>query len=954
MNRWYLLFNFFFVGIYMCSAIPAPDDSSFVSFHNLPGYFPLVSHNTAATLIVSANDYKGVQRAVNDLKDDIKRVTDISPMITHKLSGKSKNAIIIGTLGQSEFIQQLINQKIISVEKLKGKWESYAIITLKKPLKGIDHAMVIVGSDKRGTIYGIYNLSANIGVSPWYWWADIPVLPQKEIYVKPLAYYSEEPKVKYRGIFINDEEPALGGWVREKFGGFNHKFYEKVFELILRLRGNYLWPAMWGKAFFVDDTLNGPLADEYGIVIGTSHHEPLLRAHVEWQKFGHGAWNYQTNDSTLRDFWRKSLEQRKNYETILTIGMRGDGDEPMTENANIALLERIVKDQRSIIEQVTKKNPADVPQLWALYKEVQDYYDHGMRVPDDVILLLCDDNWGNIRKLPLPSARKHPGGYGIYYHFDYVGGPRNYKWLNTNQIERTWEQMHMAYEYGVNKLWIVNVGDLKPMEFPIEFFLDLAWNPEKWNADNIDQYTIRWAEHYFGERWAPTIATGIKLYTKYNSRRKPELLSSKTFNLIHYREAERIVKDYEQLYFLEKSVYDSLPQPWKDAFYQLVLHPIEACSNLYKLYFSAAKNEWYYQQQRSTTNRWADSIKYFFMRDQQITEYYNHQLANGKWNHFMDQTHIGYTSWQQPDSNIMPPTYRYIPPKEALPGLWVEGSENFYPKHNVLFAPEVNSLQNSSFALEIFNRGQEPFSFSIRRSDNFVLLSKDSGTIIDEQRIHVWVDWSQVPLGKSTSRIWVEMNHQTVTIEIPLLHMDTLQLSSFKGFVATNGYVAMEAPHYQRAHAGKDLKWKIIDNLGRTHSAMLVKPSVFSFDTITDDTPYLEYRFYSTDTGKVTVETCLSPTLNFNENNGLRYAISIDNEMPQIVNMNQTYTLKQWEKWVADNILKVTTRHHLTQNAEHTLKLWLLDGGIVLQRIVIDLGAQKPSYLGPPESFLKR
>lgn len=954
MNRWYLLLSILFFKTYLCLAIPAPDESSFVSFQKQAEYFTLVAQSKAATLIVSSNDYKGVQRAVNDLQADIARVSSITPSISHNISETSKNIVIIGTLGHSELIDQLVDKKLIAKEHLEGKWESYAIITVKRPLKGVENALIIVGSDKRGTIYGIYSLSAHIGVSPWYWWADIPVETHNEIYVKPTRYYSDGPKVKYRGIFINDEEPALGGWVKEKFGGFNHKFYAKVFELILRLRGNYLWPAMWGKSFFVDDTLNGPLADEYGIVIGTSHHEPLLRAHAEWQKFGRGPWNYQTNDSTLRNFWRKSLEQRKDFEAILTIGMRGDGDEPMTEEANIALLERIVKDQREIIRQVTRKDPSQVPQLWALYKEVQDYYDRGMRVPDDVILLLCDDNWGNIRKLPLPSERKHPGGYGIYYHFDYVGGPRNYKWLNTNQIERTWEQMHMAYEYGVDKLWIVNVGDIKPMEFPIEFFLDLAWNPEKWNADNIGEYTAHWAEHYFGKQWAPAVTAGLKLYTKYNSRRKPELLSAKTYSLIHYREAERVVNEYEKLYNYEKAVYDSLPEAWKDAFYQLVLHPIEACSNLYKLYFAAAKNEWYYHQQRANTNRWADSVKIFFERDRQITDYYNNTLANGKWNHFMDQTHIGYASWQQPDSNIIPQTWSYHPPMEALPGLWVEGSEAYFPLQNKLAAPQINSLQSPACYFEIFNRGKLPFRFSIRKHDHFLSCSADTGTITDEKRIEVRVDWKHVPMGKSTSYLWVDMNGQTVEIAIPIYHVDTMQLQSFKGFIATDEYVAMEVTNYQNAHSTGVLQWKIIDNLGRTHSAMIVKPSVFSFDTITSATPYLEYHFNGPDTGMVAIDACFSPTLNFNENLGLRYAIAIDNERPQIVNINKTFSLKQWEKWVADNQLKVTTQHYIRQPGKHILKFWPLDGGIVLQRIVVDWGGQKPSYLGPPESYLKR
>ncbi|HEX4851279.1 MAG TPA: glycosyl hydrolase 115 family protein, partial [Puia sp.] len=322
---------------------------------------------------------------------------------------------------------------------------------------------------------------------------------------------------------------------------------EKVFELILRLKGNYLWPAMWGNAFYDDDSLNKKTADDFGIVIGTTHHEPLLRAHDEWRRYGKGPWNYDSNENVLKDFWRKGVERALNTETIVSVGMRGDGDKPMTEGTAISLLERIVKDQREIVADVTGKPASETPQLWALYKEVQDYYDKGMRVPDDITLLLCDDNWGNIRKLPKPGDKKREGGYGIYYHFDYVGDPRNYKWLNTNQVERTWEQMHLAYEYGVDRIWIVNVGDIKPMEFPISFFLDYAWNPKKWNEKNLPDYYVQWASRQFGEQHAKEIAYLIARYTLFNSRRKPELLSPETYSLTNYEEADRVVNEYKQL-----------------------------------------------------------------------------------------------------------------------------------------------------------------------------------------------------------------------------------------------------------------------------------------------------------------------------------------------------------------------------------------------------------------------
>jgi len=430
-----------------------------------------------------------------------------------------------------------------------------------------------------------------MGVSPWYWWADVPVQKREQVCVKRGTFTDGEPAVRYRGIFLNDEAPALSGWAHHTFGGFNHLFYEKVFELILRLRGNFLWPAMWGNAFFDDDPENGRLAQEMGIVIGTSHHEPMGRAHDEWRRHGSGPWNYQTNAPVLRDFWKSGMERMEAYETLVTVGMRGDGDEPMSEESNIALLEEIIGDQRGIIAEVTGKEAAETPQVWALYKEVQDYYDKGMRVPDDVTLLLCDDNWGNVRKLPMPDEPQRSGGYGMYYHFDYVGGPRNYKWINVTQVQRLWEQMNLTYSHGVDRIWVVNVGDLKPMEYPISFFLDMAWNPAQFNAANLLKHTERWAVEQFGAPYATEVARLIDTYTKYNRRITPELLNDTTYSLENYGEFERVVRDYRDLLIDAMRLHHQLPAAYKDAFDQLVLFPINACSNLYDMYFAVAKKQ---------------------------------------------------------------------------------------------------------------------------------------------------------------------------------------------------------------------------------------------------------------------------------------------------------------------------------------------------------------------------
>lgn len=618
--------------------------------------FPLASKGQIASILVSTSDFPGVLRVAGHLQNDIFNVTSSKPTLFKDQVDNSELVIIIGTLGESSIINKLVNEGKIDATKLENKWEKFTTQIVKNPIEGVISALVIAGSDKRGTIFGIYDLSYQIGVSPLYFWADVPVKKQQELHVLPGIHTLGEPKVKYRGIFINDEAPSLTSWVYPKFGGFNAQFYNHVFELILRMKGNYLWPSMWSRMFYVNDPQNPILANEYGIVMGTSHHEPLTRAHAEWQQFGEGDWNYNTNAEGLHKFWKEGMERRGDGETIVTVGMRGDGDEAMSEGTATELLETIVKNQRKIIADVTGKPASETPQLWALYKEVQDYYDKGMKVPDDVTLLLCDDNWGNIRKLPALDAKPRSGGYGIYYHFDYVGGPRNYKWINTTQIERVWEQMHLAYEHNVNNIWIVNVGDIKPMEFPIEFFLDYAWDPDKWNADNLQDYYTEWSEKQFGAENASAIANLIKTYTKYNARRKHELLNIPAYSLTHFNEADNMLADFKALKKKALKVKENLPKEYHDAYYHLVEHPIVASANLNELYIAAEKNKLYAEQEKTIANEYAQKVKELYVKDSLITKYYHEELADGKWNGIMSQTHIGYTSWQSPQFNNIPKT----------------------------------------------------------------------------------------------------------------------------------------------------------------------------------------------------------------------------------------------------------------------------------------------------------
>ena len=597
----------------------------------------LINGNDKVEIYMDANDCRGVSYAANALVRDISKVSGSQATIT----SNRKATILVGTIGHSAAIDQLIKQKRINGNLLKGKREKF-IITV------VDNQLVIAGSDRRGTIYGIYELSQQMGVSPWYDWADVPVEHHDSIFANKGIYTDGEPAVRYRGIFLNDEAPCLTSWVKNTYGTEygDHRFYQRVFELVLRLRGNMMWPAMWGWAFYADDAENEKTADEMGVVMSTSHHEPMARNHQEYARNRKrwGPWNYQKNKANLQKFFREGIERMKGTEQIVTIGMRGDGDEAMSAEADTKLMTNIINDQRKIIAEVTGKKASETPQVWALYKEVLDYYDKGMKVPDDVTLLLCDDNWGNVRRVPNAQERKHKGGWGLYYHVDYVGAPRNSKMLNCTPVQNPWEQLTLAYENGIDRLWILNVGDLKPMEYPISQFMDIAWNPHKYAVNQITDHTRDWCAQQFGESQADEAARLLNLICKYNGRCTPEMLDKNTYSLEN-GEWQEVVNQYLKIEADALRQYNSLPAAYHDAYRQIILFPIEVMSNLHQMYFAQAQNNALYKQGNPKANIWADECERFFKRDSLICDEYNHKMSGGKWNGMMTQKHIGYKSW---------------------------------------------------------------------------------------------------------------------------------------------------------------------------------------------------------------------------------------------------------------------------------------------------------------------
>jgi hypothetical protein len=914
-----------------------------------PQAVALAENGKTAILFADPADDPGVLRAAADLRDDIARVTALTPALRVQAGAAGSDAVIIGTLGKSALIDRLAAQGVIDEKALRGKWEGFQLRTVEHPLPGVERALVIAGSDRRGTIYGIYTLSEQIGVSPWYWWADVPAQRRDNVYAHAPQAVSDAPAVQYRGIFLNDEQPALTGWAKERFGGYNHAFYEKVFELILRLRGNYLWPAMWGSAFFDDDPRNGELAHRYGIVMGTSHHEPMMRAQQEWKRHGAGPWDYTRNGATLREFWRGGLRQTRGYDKVITIGMRGDGDEPMSAEANTSLLERIVADQRKLIAAEITPDVEQVPQLWALYKEVQQYYELGMRVPDDVMLLWCDDNWGNIRRLPTQAERARKGGAGVYYHFDYVGGPRSYKWINVTPIPKIWEQMNLAWEYGARRMWVVNVGDLKPMEVPMEFFLAQAWNPAALTAERMDGYLRQWAAREFGPVHAAEIADIVARYTQYNGRRKPEMLSPATYSLVHDDEARRVARDYEALAARAEAIHAQLPAAQRDAYFQLVLYPVKAGAVVNAMYVSAGLNGLYARQGRSAANDMAARVRALFAEDAALARRYNLDTAGGKWNHMMDQTHIGYTGWNQPPHNVMPAVRELALPEQAALGVAAEGSAAAWPLDGKLPAlPALDAVSRKPRHIDIFNRGKAPLRYTVTPGAPWITLDHPQGTVDREQRVQVNVRWDQVPAGAKEATLTVrDGGGAQVDVTVPLRHAAGTAGLPSGTFLEADGVVAMEAEHYTHASAAPGRAWLRIPGHGRTLSGMAVTPALPAQEPLD---MRLEYRMRLDSTGPVTVRATVAPTLKFQPGPGLRYAVSFDDEPPQVVNLHAGMTEKDWERWVSDGAAIHQSRHTIAKPGVHTLTFRALDPGIVLQSLVVDTGGLRDTYLGPQES----
>ncbi len=931
----FFVFALVFLALLACAPLAhALGEPRLITLTPTAGAFPIAAGGKATPILVSDKDWPGVQRAAEDLRHDIEHVTGVLPTLGHE--SQRADAILVGTIGRSPLIDALIQSGKLQTAGIAGQWEAGVTTVVEDPMPGIHRALVIAGSDKRGTIFGVYTLSEAIGVSPWSWWADVRIPHHDALYALPGTHPMPPPAVKYRGIFLNDEAPALSNWAKAKFGGKNRQFYAHVFELLLRLRANYLWPAMWDNAFNEDDPADPALADSYGIVMGTSHHEPMLRAQQEWKRHGTGPWDYTANQSALDKFWAQGIARNKHYESTITVGMRGDGDMAMSANANTSLLETIVANQRRIIAAFA--DPAvKNPQVWALYKEVQEYYEKGMRVPDDVTLLWCDDNWGNLRRLPTPEERARPGGAGIYYHFDYVGDPRSYKWLNTYSITKVQEQMRLALDYGADRLWIVNVGDLKPMEFPTEFFLTMARDPARYDKDRLTDYTTAWAEREFGTEHAAEIADIVARYTQYNSRRKPEQLEPTTFSLTEDHEADRVEQEWRELEAHTEAVRAKLPEDEQASYFELVGYPVHASATVTEMYIAAGRNHLYAHQGRASANLWADETRRLFAQDAALSAQYNH-LLNGRWNHMMDQTHIGYTFWSEPPFNTMPAVQQVQPPDAARLAVFPEGD-----KPQLTF----DRIPQQTRTIDLAPTGSRPVSFEASASAPWIHLSRAEGTLTADATLDVSVDWPSAPAEAATARIVIsQRNAEPIEVAVHL----SPSAPAPQGFLEVQGVITIDAEHATARRDAQGVQWQTLPGFGETLSAVEAFPTTAPSSLPGAPQACLDYRFTTAASGKRSLRSILAPTLSFTPGRGLRFGVALDQSPQIVVDAWKDNSQAHWKKAVSDGVNTLTAPLGQVAAGTHTLHLCRIDPGVAVERLIL-YGATAPtSYLGPRES----
>ncbi len=969
--------------------------------------FQLFCGQDVATIVLEKNAISGMDYMTDIFCGDIELVAGEYPTVVEGIAEASDYAVLVATCGYSQLLEDMEAAGDIELAEVRGKREVYGLFLVESERTCGKKTLVVAGSDKRGTIYGMFRISEELGVSPWLFWADAK--PEKKrcfTISKDFEQISKEPSVRYRGFFINDEQPCFGNWAKEKFGSVKPgpELYHHIFELLLRLKGNYLWPAMWRSDFTMDDLENARLADKMGVVMGASHHEPCCRSGGEFQKlrkenpqYGE-EWSMLSNAEGITEFWKDGLIRNQDFETLITIGMRGESDsylmpEDATLEDNINVLKSAITVQKRLIQQYGNK---DHPQLLAIYKEVEDYYQgdentEGLKdwdVLENDIMMLCDDNFGNVRTLPSEDERKRPGGYGMYYHFDYYGGPVSYLWMNSTPLTKIWEQMGMAYEFGVQEAWIVNVGDIKNQELPLSYFLDLAYDFDKWGTsapNQTTQYIKEWC-HKLGFRDSrfDGLAELVEEYTRWNGMCRPEVLKPMTYHPTHFNEAKTMLKRVSDVAAKVEALWEALAQddPLADCFFETVYYPVVASANIIQMQIQAGLNQFYVKQRKKVANKYSSLVEKCIKRDRELVELY-HTRNNGRWNHMQSVFHVGFIGWndeewQYPDCHIYHPV--------CAPRLMasVDGDEACTGgnpwRRRTLRMPLSNPAQLIG-AFEVANAGEGTMKYHIVwEADWFTVEPASDGTecCVEGQKITgevedvttfvVRLDPAKV---KQTSQAVIaiygdnceetaersENEYSETRIDIEVL-AENVEVAKISGstFVENNGVIAIEAPHFATSVAAGAGEWKAFDKFGKTLGGVKAFPVTAQF-SLQDDAPYVEYRVYVKEAGDYELTLYTAPSNPVLYKGKMNVAVRTNDNAYQVVNTipEEGYVpwlSDDWARGVLDQIHQSSTKVSL-EKGENIIAIKAMDPAVVLEKLVLVREDKKcpESYLGPTESY---
>ena len=938
--------------------------------------FDLVTPQTKVCIVYAADDHKIDEIAAKLLAVDIQRVSGYLPQVYNDISKANGNVIIIGR----------VNSKLISslhhtyFDQLKGKWECYALTQIIAPFKNIKNALVIAGSDSRGTAYGVFAVSEKIGVSPWHWWADANPVMKKQLSVDIDNYTSSPPSVKFRGIFINDEDFALQPWASKTFepetGDIGPKTYSKVFELLLRLKANMIWPAMHPstKPFYTYPG-NKQAAADYEIVIGSSHAEPMLRNNVgEWNDKTMGAFNYATNQQSVYKYWEDRVKESAANNVIFSIGMRGVHDSPI-EGAKgnkeiVPLLERIFADQRELFKKYVNADVTSVPQAFTPYKEVLDIYADGLKVPDDVTLIWPDDNYGYIQRLDNEAESRRKGGSGVYYHTSYWGRPHDYLWLSTTHPALIREEMTKAYQMNAKDIWVLNVGDIKPDEYDIQLFMDMAYDIKPFqNPEYSASHLQSWVSGIFGNQQAVAISNILWKYYNLAFERKPEFMGwSQTepttptkftaYNHIAFGDqGQRRIDSYSQLEKAVETVSSAIAPSQKDAFYQLVEYPVDGAALMNKKFLYHDKAYLYATQGRLSAQHYAVLSKQAYDQIVQKTNYYNTQLAGGKWNKIMAMNPRKLPAYDLPAFNL--PKADNITDWQLLPG----GSQSRDAAENTsLKLPEFDRWNNQKYFIDVYLSREANVDYTVEPSANWIKVSQKQGQLSPEglssqQRLWVEIDWAKIPAQqKLAGNIIIKSGDKSVTVAVFGDNPANVNLDGYKGFIPSNNYIAINASDFTNGKNNGDNKWSKVVGLGSGGSAMEAFPLTFvpvvaqAGEEQIKNNPSVIYDFYTFNDASANFDIYTLPTCPLNQAFEMRYAVSIDGGPLTIQNFKTVGRSEEWKNDVLSNSAVRTIREQSLKAGKHRLTIYMIDPGVILDRIFINLGMHQPFYGALPET----